>query len=71
MDVITYAYPNLSYHKISNISETKSQNLSVSRLGLQLSLHDALKPSVKWRMKMYLEQRRQAMLKTTSEWSTI
>ena len=41
---------------------TKSQNLNVSRLGLQLSLCNMLKPSVKWRMKMQLEQRRQAML---------
>ena len=40
------------YHKISIIRRTKSQNLNVSRLGLQLSLHNILKPSVKWRMKM-------------------
>ena len=40
------------YHKISNISHTKSKNLNVSRLGLQLSLRNKLKPSVKWRMKM-------------------
>ena len=40
------------YRKISNISLTKSQNLNVSRLGLQLSLHNILKPSVKWRMKI-------------------
>ena len=47
---------NLRYHniyrKISNIRRTKSQNLNVSRLGLQLSLCNILKPSVKWRMKM-------------------
>ena len=40
------------YRKISNIRHTKSQNLNVSRLGLQLSLCNILKPSVKWRMKM-------------------
>ena len=33
--------------KISNISRTKSQNLNVSRLGLQLSLRNIFKPSVK------------------------
>ena len=36
-----------NYRKISNIRRrTKSQNLNVSRLGLQLSLHNILKPSV-------------------------
>ena len=40
------------YRKISNISRTKSQNSNVSRLGLQLSLRNILKPCVKWRMKM-------------------
>ena len=40
------------YRKISNISRTKSQNLNVSRLGLQVSSCYILKPSVKWRMKM-------------------
>ena len=39
-------------HQISNISHTKSQNLNVSHLVLQLSLPNPLKPSVKWRMKM-------------------
>ena len=48
---------NKSYRKISNIRRTKFQNLKVSRLSLQLSLHNILKPSVKWRMKMSLEQR--------------
>ena len=48
--------------KISNIMRTKSQNLNVSRLVLQLSLRNILKLSVQWRVKMYLEQRRQAML---------
>ena len=40
------------YCKISNIKYTKSQNLNVSHLGLQLSLRNILKPSVKWRIKM-------------------
>ena len=52
-----------SYRKISNIRCTKFQNSTVSRLGLQLSLHNILKPGVKWRMKMYSEQRQQAMLR--------
>ena len=51
------------YRQISNISCTKSQNLNVSHLALQLSLPNPLKPGVKSRMKMQLEQYRQAMLK--------
>ena len=50
------------YRQVSNIRRTESQNLNVSRLGLQLSLRNILKPDVKPRMKMQLEQRRQAML---------
>ena len=50
------------YCKISNIRCTKSQHLNVSHLVLQLSLLNPLKPGVKSRMKMYLEQRRQSML---------
>ena len=48
--------------KISNIRSTKSQTSNISRLGLQLSLCNILKPGVNSRMKMYLEQRWQAML---------
>ena len=40
------------YHKICNIRLNKYQNLNVSRLSLQLSIYNPLKPSVKWRMKM-------------------
>ena len=40
------------YRQVSNIRGTKSQNLDVSRLGLQLSLRNILKPGVKPRMKM-------------------
>ena len=41
-----------NYRKISNIRRTKSQNLNDSRLVLQLSLSNPLKPGVKSRMKM-------------------
>ena len=40
------------YRKISNIRRTKSQNLNDSRLVLQLSVPNPLKPGVKSRMKM-------------------
>ena len=43
---------NRRYHQISNISGTKSPNLNVSCLVLQMSLPNPLKPGVKWRMKM-------------------
>ena len=51
-----------TYRKTSSICRTKYQNLNVSCLALQLSLPNPLKPGVKLRMKMQLEQRRQAML---------
>ena len=47
-----YNMPQWTYRKISNISRTKSQNLNVSRLVLQLSLPNPMKPGVKSRMKM-------------------
>ena len=58
-----FVFISVSWHcrKISNISHTKCQNLNYSRPVLQLSLPDPLKAGVKLRMKMYLEQRRQAM----------
>ena len=52
----------MTYCQTSFIRGNKSQNLNVSRLILQLSLHKLLKSSVKSRMEMQLEQRRQAML---------
>ena len=52
----------LNYCKVSNIRCTKSQNLSVSRPVLRLSLSNLLQPCIKSRMKMWLEQRRQAIL---------
>ena len=50
------------YRQISNISRTKSQNLTVSCLVLQMSMRIILKPGVQSRMEMFLKQRRQAML---------
>ena len=49
-----YGQPELDhdYRKISNIRRTKSPNLTVSRLVLQLSLPNPMKPGVKSRMKM-------------------
>ena len=41
-----------SFHQTSNISRTKSQNLNVSHLVLQLSLPNQLQLGVKSRMKM-------------------
>ena len=46
------------YRQVSNIRRTKSQTLNVSCLGLQLFLSNPLKPGIKSRMKMSLEQRR-------------
>ena len=45
-------FETLLKHQISNIRRTKSQNLNVSRLVLQLSLPNQLKPDVKSRMKI-------------------
>ena len=50
------------YCQFSNIRRTQSPIINVSRLVLQMSLPNPLKPGVKLRMKMLLEQRRQAML---------
>ena len=52
----------IEYRQVSNIRRTKSQHLKDSRTVLRLSLPNPLKPDVKPRMKMKLEQRRQAML---------
>ena len=49
---ISYVYGKGTYRKTSSISRTKSQNLNASRLVLQLSLHNPLKPGVKSSMKM-------------------
>ena len=50
------------HRQIFDIRRIKFQNSNVCRLASQLSLCDLLQPGVKLRMKMYLEQRRQAML---------
>ena len=42
----------MEYHQTYNVSRAKSQNLNASRLVLQLSLPNPLKPGVKSRMKM-------------------
>ena len=42
----------VDYRQFSNIRNTQSQNINVSRLVLQWSLPNPLKPGVKWRMKM-------------------
>ena len=55
------------YRQISNKRRTKSQNLNTSRLVLQLvAFSKPLKPGVKSRMKMLLEQHRQPMLQLST-----
>ena len=50
---IQYAHGiDLHYRQFSDIRRTQSQNINVSRLVLQLSLPNPLKPGVKLRMKM-------------------
>ena len=46
------SYMFLKYRKVSNIRRTKCQHLNDSRLVLQLSVRNPLKPSVKSIMKM-------------------
>ena len=53
---------HLSYRQTIDTRRTKSQHVNVSCLVLQLTLPNPLKPVVKSRMKMQLEQRRSAML---------
>ena len=52
----------MKYRQTSGIDRTKSKNLNVSHLVFQLPLSNPLNPGVKSRIKMQLEQRRQAML---------
>ena len=47
-----YRHGFIDYHKVSNIRRIKSPNLNVSRLVVQLSLPNPMKPGVKSRMKM-------------------
>ena len=51
---------NFTYCQTSNARGTTSHNLNVSGVVLQLSFSNPLKPGVKSRVKMLLEQRRQA-----------
>ena len=59
---ILWVMPYVTYRQVFNIRRTKSQHLKDSRTVLRLSLPNPLKPDVKSRTKMQLEQRRQAML---------
>ena len=47
-----FVHQTAMYRKISNIRRTKSPNWNVSRLVVQLSLPNPMKPGVKSRMKM-------------------
>ena len=58
----TDGIPEITIHRQTSDGRTKSKDLNVSRLVLQLSLPNPLKLGVKSRMKMCLEQRRQALL---------
>ena len=51
--VISFSYTQIEefYRQISDMSGTTSQNLNVSRLVLQFSLRNLLKPDVKSGMK--------------------
>ena len=60
-----------NYRKISNIRHTKSPNLNVSCLVLQLSLHNPMKPGVKLILKDVVGAAPTGDAPTTSEWSTI
>ena len=52
-DALILKHPQYMYYRqISYISRTKSQNLNVSHLVLQLCLSNILKPGVKSRMKL-------------------
>ena len=55
-------YKICAYRQTSSLKRTKSKNVNVSRLALQLSLPNSLKQGVKSRMKMELELCWQTML---------
>ena len=59
-DAQLLCYKIKKYRNILNIRRTESPNSNVSRLALQLSSSNPIKPGVKSRMKIKLEQRRQA-----------
>ena len=60
-----------NYRKISNIRRTKSQIFNVPRLGMQLSLRNILKPSVKVENEDVVGAAPTGDAPTTSERSTI
>ena len=60
-----------TYHQVSNIRCTKSQNLNVSRLVLQLLLLNPLEPGVKQENEDVVGAAPTGDASTTSEWSTI
>ena len=51
-DFVWIVFNNPKYRKFSNIRRTQFPNINLSRLVLQLSLPNPLKPCVKLRMKM-------------------
>ena len=57
-----YSLLYCTYRQTADISVTESQNLNVSRPVLQLYLHNPLNPRIKTRMKIQMEQFRQALL---------
>ena len=59
------------YHKISNISHTKSQNLNDCGLVLQLPLANPLKPGVEVENEDLVGAGPTGDAPTTFEWSTI
>ena len=71
MNVITYACWDYSYGKISNISCTKSLNLNVSRLGLQLVLRNFVEAMCWVVNEDVVGAAPTGDAPTTSEWSTI
>ena len=61
--VMSFLKPKEHYYRHTfSINSTKLKKINVSRLVLQLSLPNPMKPGVKSEMKMKLEQRRQATL---------
>ena len=61
----------LKYRKISNIRRTKSPNLNVSRLVLQLSLPNVMKPGVQVENEDVVGAAPTGDTPTTYQWSTI
>ena len=59
------------YREISNTRWTKSQNLNVSHLILQLSLPSQLKPGVKVKNDDVVEAAPAGDAPTTFEWTTV